>query len=146
MLHSILIAMHEAMLELLRCPFCGTRVSLVENEALVRAGDRIESGVLGCECCAFPVVAGIPVMIADDPTREAMHLLEAGQAEAALFALLGLDETRVEAFRDLLTRLPRHSGEAAEAGAHATYQEALAILCRDAEGTVSSIGSRIPRS
>ena len=98
------IAMHETMLELLRCPFCGTRVSLVENDALVRAGDRIESGVLGCECCAFPVVAGIPVMIADDRTRDAMHLLEAGQGEAALFTLLGLDETRGEAFRELLTR------------------------------------------
>ena len=75
-------------------------------------------------------------MIADDPTREAMHLLEAGQAEAALFALLGLDETRVEAFRDLLTRLrASRSARSREAGAHATYQEALAILCRDAEGT-----------
>jgi uncharacterized protein YbaR (Trm112 family)/SAM-dependent methyltransferase len=127
--------MHETMLELLRCPFCGTRVSLVENEALVRSGDRIESGVLGCECCAFPIIAGIPVLIADDPTRQAMHLLEAGQAEAALFALLGLDDTRAEVFRDLLTRSSRGSGEAAEAGAQVTYQEALAILCRDAEGT-----------
>ena len=127
--------MHETMLELLRCPFCGTRVSLVENDALVRAGDRIESGVLGCECCAFPVVDGIPVMIADDRTRDAMHLLEAGQGEAALFTLLGLDETRGEAFRELLTRLPRQSGEAAKAGGHTTYQEALAILCHDAEGT-----------
>lgn len=116
--------MHETMLELLRCPFCGTRVSLLDNEALVRAGDRIESGVLGCECCAFPVVAGIPVIMADDPAREAMRLMEAGEAEAALFTLLGLDETRVEAFRGLLAR-----------GSGATYQEALAILCRDAEGT-----------
>jgi SAM-dependent methyltransferase len=90
----------------------------------VRAGDRIESGVLGCECCAFPVVAGIPVMIADDPTREAMHLLEAGQGEAALFTLLGLDGGCAEAFRGLLA-----------GGARATYQEALALLCRDAEGT-----------
>ena len=145
--------MHETMLELLRCPFCGGRVSLVENDSLVRAGDRIESGVLGCECCAFPVVDGIPVMIADDRTRDAMHLLEAGQGEAALFTLLGLDETRGEAFRELLTRLPRQppppkatashaeasrvggSGEAAKPGGHATYQEALAILCHDAEGT-----------
>jgi uncharacterized protein YbaR (Trm112 family)/SAM-dependent methyltransferase len=116
--------MHETMLELLRCPFCGTRVSLVDNDALVRAGNRIESGVLGCECCAFPVVAGIPVMIADDRTRDAMHLLEAGRREAALFTLLGLDQTRVEPFRALLARrLP------------ATYREALGILCRDAEGT-----------
>ena len=92
-------------------------------------------------------------MIADDRTRDAMHLLEAGQGEAALFTLLGLDETRGEAFRELLTRLPRQppppkatashaeasrvggSGEAAKPGGHATYQEALAILCHDAEGT-----------
>ena len=142
--------MHETMLELLRCPFCGTRVSLVENDALVRAGDRIESGVLGCECCAFPVVDGIPVMIADDRTRDAMHLLEAGQGEAALFTLLGLDETRGEAFRELLlacraNRLAEGYGESRRsvarrrkrrsAGGHATYQEALAILCHDAEGT-----------
>jgi uncharacterized protein YbaR (Trm112 family) len=116
--------MHEAMLDLLRCPFCGTRVALVENEALVRAGDRIESGVLGCECCAFPVVAGIPVMIADDSTREAMHALEAGRREAALFMLLGLDEAGARAFRALLAR-----------GARATYQDGLALLCRDAEAT-----------
>ena len=82
--------MHEHLLDLLRCPFCGTRLSLVENEALVRAGDRIESGVLGCECCAFPIVAGIPVLIADDLTRDAMHALEAGRRDEALFMLLGL--------------------------------------------------------
>jgi uncharacterized protein YbaR (Trm112 family) len=128
--------MHETMLELLRCPFCGTRLSVVENEALVRDGNQIESGVLGCECCAFPVVAGIPVLIADDHTRNAMHLLEAGRGEAALLALLGLDGTRVEAFRGLLARLPGLDGQAVTGlPRHATYQEALAILCRDAEGT-----------
>jgi uncharacterized protein YbaR (Trm112 family)/SAM-dependent methyltransferase len=116
--------MHEHMLALLRCPFCGTRLSVVENDALVRAGGRIESGVLGCECCAFPIIAGIPVMIADDTTRDAMHALEAGRGEEALFALLGLDEGRARAFRALLAR-----------GAQATYRDALAILSVDAEGT-----------
>jgi uncharacterized protein YbaR (Trm112 family) len=116
--------MHETMLDLLRCPFCGTRLSLVDNAALVRSGGRIESGVLGCECCAFPVVAGIPVMLADEPTRDAMHRLEAGEHDAALFALLGLDQTRASAFRHLLA-----------SGPDATYEKALAILSRDAEGT-----------
>ena len=36
-------------LEILRCPFCGTRLTIVENDALRRVDDRIESGVLGCE-------------------------------------------------------------------------------------------------
>ena len=115
--------MHEHLLDLLRCPFCGTRLSLVDNDALVRSGDRIESGVLGCECCAFPIVAGIPVLIADDLTRDAMHALEAGRGDEALFMLLGLDGTRAGAFRALLAR-----------DTPATYRDALDILCEDAEG------------
>ena len=116
--------MHEAFLDLLRCPFCGTRVSLVENEALVRAGSCIESGVLGCECCTFPIVAGIPVLIADDITRDAIHALEAGRRDEALFMLLALDGTRADAFRALLAR-----------GTQPTYRDALSILSLDEEST-----------
>lgn len=116
--------MHESLLHLLRCPFCGTQLRIVENDALVRAADEIESGVLGCECCAFPVVAGIPVMIADDTTRNAMHALEADRRDEALFTLLGLDDARATAFQALLDR-----------GTRATYRDAIAILSGDAEGT-----------
>lgn len=116
--------MHDTILDLLRCPFCGTRLSLVENEALVRAGRCIESGVLGCECCAFPIVAGVPVLIADDITRNAMHALEAGRHDEALFMLLGLDGIRADAFRALFAR-----------AAPPTYRDALAILSLDEEGT-----------
>ncbi len=116
--------MRESLLDLLRCPFCGTRLSIVENDALVRADGRIESGVIGCECCAFPIVAGIPVLLADDTTRHAMHALEAGRCEEALFTLLQLDAPRAAAFGALLAR-----------AVPATYQEALAILSIDAEGT-----------
>lgn len=109
-------------LDILRCPFCGTRLQLVDNDALRRVGGRIESGVLGCECCAFPVVDGIPVLIASDPVRDAMHLLEAGKGEAALHALLGLDGERLERFRQF----------AATPDAM-TYREGLRILSVDAE-------------
>ena len=92
-------------LELLRCPFCGTTLDVVENEALVRTAERISAGVLGCQCCAFPIVAGIPVLIADDPTRDAMHALEAGHEDEALLALLGLDsDERRAAFRAFMAR------------------------------------------
>ena len=114
--------MRETLLNLLRCPFCGSQLTVVDNEALVRAEGRIERGVLGCDCCAFPVVEGIPVLIADDLTRDAMHLMEAGHHEPALIALLGLDEARGAAFRALV-----HSGH------DATYRNALSILSRDAE-------------
>ena len=109
-------------LDLLRCPFCGSRLAVVENAALSRTGDRIESGVLGCACCAFPVVAGIPVLIADDPTRAAMHALEAGRRNDALHMLLGLDGARLDAFGTLIAG-PRT----------APYRDLLAVLCLDAE-------------
>ena len=109
-------------LDLLRCPYCGTRLELVDDAAGAGAGSRIESGVLGCECCAFPIVAGIPVLIADDRTRDAMHALEAGHPDAALHRLLGLDAPRRAAFRR------------ATAGPQpATYRDLLGILCLDAE-------------
>jgi uncharacterized protein YbaR (Trm112 family)/SAM-dependent methyltransferase len=111
----------ETLLAMLRCPFCGGGLTLVDNQALQRTPGRIESGVLGCDCCAFPVVAGIPVLIADDTTREAMHQLEADQGEQALFTLLGLDQARAMAFRSLMQH-PRPTG-----------RDAFAILSLDAE-------------
>lgn len=116
--------MLASLLDLLRCPFCGTALEIVENSALRRTGDTIESGVLGCQCCAFPIIDGIPALIADDPTRNAMHLMEAGRHDEALAIMLGLDEGRSRAFRSLMDR-----------PAPATYREALEVLSPDAEGT-----------
>jgi uncharacterized protein YbaR (Trm112 family) len=113
--------MHATTLGLLRCPYCGSRLIIVENDALARRGDDIESAVLGCECCAFPVVAGIPVMIADDRVRDAMHQLEAGHAEQALHTMLEVDGERAEAFRAFAAR------------PDATYREGVKILSLDAE-------------
>jgi uncharacterized protein YbaR (Trm112 family) len=115
--------MHEDLLNLLRCPFCGTRFILELNSALRRTRTRIDTGVIGCECCAFPIVAGIPVLLADDRTRHAMQALEAGRHEAALIALLGLDDTRGAAFGRLL-----------DTGDAFTYRNAIELLTPDAEG------------
>jgi uncharacterized protein YbaR (Trm112 family) len=114
--------MDARLLNILRCPFCGTRLTVVDNAALVRDGDTIESGVLGCECCAFPIVAGIPVMIASDRVRDAMHQLEAGERDRALHTLLELEGARIDAFREFTARRD------------ATYREGLKILSLDAEG------------
>ena len=108
-------------LALLRCPFCGVRLS-VENAALDRGPDRIEHGVLGCECCAFPVVAGIPVLMADDAARDALRALEAGRRGDALHALLDLGGARRDAFRKLTAP-----------GGRPTYRDLLGVLCADAE-------------
>jgi uncharacterized protein YbaR (Trm112 family) len=117
--------MDETLLALLRCPFCGGRLHLLDNAALVRRGGRLESAVIWCECCAFPIVAGIPVLRADDPTRRAMHALEAGRHEEALLTMLGLDDPdRIQAFRELLAR-----------GDQLTYRDAIGVLSPDPEGT-----------
>ncbi len=106
----------------LRCPFCGTRVCVVDNPARQEVGDTIVSAVLGCECCTFPVVDGIPVLMTNDRTREAMHTLEAGHPDAARHLLLGLDRPGAAALSELLTadRIP-------------TYRELLSLLSVDAE-------------
>ena len=116
--------MHDTLLDLLRCPFCGSRLELARNDALVYKDDAVEYGVLGCQCCAFPIVAGIPMLIADDVTRDAVITLEAGRHEAALLTVLGVADERAARFGPLL------SGDR-----QATYRDALALLSPDAEGS-----------
>jgi uncharacterized protein YbaR (Trm112 family)/SAM-dependent methyltransferase len=115
--------MDVSLLEVLRCPFCGTQLDLVENDALVREGAEIRWGVLGCQCCAFPVIDGIPVLVADEPTRAAMHAMEAGRTGEALASMLGLDAVAADR---LWTLFEGHA---------VTYREALEIISPDAEGT-----------
>ena len=115
--------MDLSLLDLLRCPFCGTQLDLVDNEALVRDGSQVIWGVLGCQCCAFPVIDGIPVLIADEATRAAMHAMEDGRRDEALASLLGLG---APAAGRLHARLQ---------GGTATYRDALDIISPDAEGT-----------
>jgi uncharacterized protein YbaR (Trm112 family) len=120
--------MHTSLLEILRCPYCGSPLSIVENDALVRggeSGDDVPWGVLGCECCAYPVLDGIPILMADEATRRAMHTLEAGKPEDALVAVLAGSGSAAPPER--LRGLVRGEVE--------TYQEALSLLCGDAEGT-----------
>ena len=115
--------MQVTLLDSMRCPFCGTRLRPVDNAALVRTATHIKAGVLGCECCAFPVIAGIPVLLADDTTRAAMHALERGDPKDALATVL--DVTRAQA-----AELAR-----AQAADVLTYREAITLLAPDAEGT-----------
>jgi uncharacterized protein YbaR (Trm112 family) len=115
--------MDLSLLDLLRCPFCGTPLDLVDNDALVRDGSQLLWGVLGCQCCAFPVIDGIPVLVADDPTRAAMHAMEDGRSDDALMSMLGLDAPAAGRLQALLQ------------GGTATYRDALGIISPDAEGT-----------
>ena len=110
-------------LEWLRCPYCGGALGLADNAALVRREGRIESGVIGCDCCAFPIVAGIPVMQTTDATRAAIEALEAGRHEEAVLTLLEVDDLN----RDLVRGWLR-------AGGPPTFRAGVDGLSRDAEG------------
>ena len=46
--------MHVGLLDILRCPFCGTAVSIVENDALAREGAHIDRGCSGASAAPFP--------------------------------------------------------------------------------------------
>jgi len=116
---------HRSLLDVLRCPFCGSTLELVEHGATLVTSDQVERGVLGCQCCAFPVVAGIPVMIADAASRSALVALDEGRVGDALIGLLapGADPDRQQDVGALV------------ASEGVTYRSALELLCDDEEGT-----------
>jgi uncharacterized protein YbaR (Trm112 family) len=116
--------MDLSLLEILRCPFCGTRLDLVENDALDRDDARVRWGVLGCQCCAFPIIDGIPVLVADDTARRAMHTLEAGDRDGARAVMLGLYGAATAALATLLAQTPPP-----------TYRALLEVISPDAEST-----------
>ena len=105
----------------LRCPFCGTNLSIVNNNALEATETEVNFGVLGCECCAFPIVDGIPVLIANDASREAIRALETGTRDAARNILLNLDENGAAELSKQLSNSPT------------TFRELLPLLNQDAE-------------
>lgn len=86
--------MRAPLLQLLRCPFCGSLLRIEDGPSLEWREDMLQRGVLYCECCAFPVVAGIPYLRAGNITRRVLQLLKDQQFAAALHVLLGVDEAR----------------------------------------------------
>lgn len=78
-------------LDILRCPFCGGRLELVTSLFHTRTGDDIGDALIGCQCCLFPVVDGIPVMHLQPNANAARAHLEAGRPDLALRAMVGLE-------------------------------------------------------
>jgi uncharacterized protein YbaR (Trm112 family)/SAM-dependent methyltransferase len=110
-------------LEILRCPYCGGRLELVTSLFHRREGDEIGEGILGCHCCVFPVVAGIPVLHLLPAAVAAREHMEAARPALALRAMVGLADAReAEAF------------EAASASDASTYKEVVEALGPNFEG------------
>jgi len=84
--------MHLSTFDILRCPYCGSRLDLVTSSFYEKDGDEIQTGILGCQCCVFPIVDGIPVMHLQPHATAAKDLVEQRQPLKARRAMFGLDE------------------------------------------------------
>ncbi len=115
--------MREETLDLLRCPYCGGRLELVVSLYHRRDGGEIHDGILGCPCCVFPVIDGIPVLHLLAGATRARELVEAGDPGAARRAMLDLDDPRdAERF------------EAAADSSSSTYRDIVEALGPSFEG------------
>ncbi len=115
--------MRRDTLEILRCPYCGGRLELVDSLFGRGDGDEIADAVLGCHCCTFPVVSGIPVLHLGNAASAARAQIEGRDPARAARTLLGFT-TDADAARF----------EALAASADATYREIVDALGPDFEG------------
>jgi len=114
---------HIETLDILRCPYCGGRLNLVESIFHQTDGDEIVDGILGCHCCIFPVVEGIPVLHLLAPSTVARDHLQAGHADLARRAMLGLEnDEQAERF------------DAAARSGTSTYRDLVEALGTNFEG------------
>ena len=84
--------MNVATLEILRCPYLRADATSSTSLFLQRDGDEIHDGILGCQCCIFAVVDGIPVMHLDGRSTTARAHVEAGRPDLARRAMFNLDD------------------------------------------------------
>ena len=91
--------MHISTFDFLRCPYCGSHLDLVTSSFYEKDGDEIQTGILGCQCCVFPVIDGIPVMHLQTNATTARELVEKRQPVAARRAMFGLEDDPAAAER-----------------------------------------------
>jgi len=115
--------MHLALLEILRCPYCGGRLELVASTIHRRDGDEISDALLGCHCCVFPIVAGIPVMHLDGAAKAASAYVGAGQPDLARRAMFNIEDDAAAARLDTVVTSET-----------ATYQDIVEALGLNLEG------------
>jgi uncharacterized protein YbaR (Trm112 family) len=115
--------MNVSLLDILRCPYCGGRLELVTSMFHRAEGATIRDGILGCHCCIFAVVDGIPVLHLQAASTDARAHIEAGRPDLALRVMVGVEDPRqAEVF------------ERVAASADATYRETVEALGPNFEG------------
>jgi uncharacterized protein YbaR (Trm112 family) len=110
-------------LDVLRCPYCGGRLTLVDSLFHRATAREIHDGILGCHCCIFPLVDGIPVLHVLPSSTIARDHIQAGHPELARRAMFGLDDDALaEAF------------DAVASSDTATYKDTVEALGPNFEG------------
>ena len=110
-------------LDVLRCPYCGGRLALVDSLFHRSTASEIHDGILGCHCCIFPLVDGIPVLHVLPSSTVARDHIQAGRPELARRAMFGLDnDADAEAF------------DAVASSNTATYKDTVEALGPNFEG------------
>ncbi len=94
--------MKASTFDILRCPYCGSRLDLVTSSFHQVQGDDIQHGILGCQCCVFPVVDGIPVMHLLPAAVKARELVEEGEVVRARRTMFGVEDDAVGEHVDAL--------------------------------------------
>ncbi|MES1256231.1 MAG: hypothetical protein ABUS56_11515 [Acidobacteriota bacterium] len=115
--------MQLSTLDLVRCPYCGGHLALVTSLFHREEGDELLDGILGCHCCTFPLVDGIPVLLLSPASADANAQIQAGRPDLARRALFGIaDDARAARFDDMAV------------SATATYRDVVDALGPDFEG------------
>lgn len=110
-------------LDILRCPYCGGRLSLVTSMYHRMEDGEIDDGILGCHCCIFPVIDGIPVLHLLPPATTAREQIEAGRPDLARRTMFNLDDPGQAERFDEVSSLPG-----------TTYRDVVAALGPTFEG------------
>jgi SAM-dependent methyltransferase len=75
--------------ELLRCPYCGGRLTHRDDLFHVRTAHDLTFGILACACAQFPIVSGVAVLTVEGVADNAREQVAAGQpadASRTMFA------------------------------------------------------------
>lgn len=109
--------MQKELLNLLECPFCAGKLRVENGSTLEQSDAEILHGILLCDCCAFPIVGGIPYLRTGREADAALRCLGEKKHAQALDVLLG-----------------KPGGSERLASSALSFQEALAIVNDTPEG------------
>src|SRR5215510_14061648 len=110
-------------LAFLRCPYCGGALELVTSMFHEQDASGIRNGILGCHCCLFALVDGIPVMHLQANAEAAIAHLKGERPDLARRAMFGLEDPRQAEIFDR-----------AAASETATYKETVEAIGPNFEG------------